>query len=60
MLKKLECLLSTIVSTIVTHNGWIIDGHDLIEIGNFKNGDRDYQVLECKKCGHISTSWRKL
>lgn len=60
MKNKIECFISSLISTIKTHNGWWIDAHEYIEVGSVNFNNREYQVLMCKNCLHCSVAWKKL
>jgi len=57
MKNKIECWLSSLLSTIQTHNGWWISSHDYIEVGIITIEDKEWSVLICKKCNHLSAGY---
>jgi len=57
-MKKVECFISSLISTIQTHNGWWIDAHDYLEVGSIVIDNKEWQILVCKKCGHVSKAFQ--
>jgi hypothetical protein len=54
-MRRLECFISSLLSTIVNFKIVWFDVHEYELIGDFEHGGRKFMVLECQNCGKLKT-----